>query len=138
MPQICIIQKNFGTCSSMIQTQLKFGDSLYLSQLKWGISTWKNETNEDVSAVGILPRMIFEDSIGAAFLEEDGNVYSYPRYIIFCLRHFGDMACIYLKHIFIQNGRTVVLYKKEVLGQIDSRNVNHLLSCDFTGNSDGG
>lgn len=106
MPQICIHQKNFGTCSPMIQTQLEFGDSLYLSQLKWEISIQKYETNEDVSTVDIPRGMIFEDSIGVILLEEDGKVYSYPRYIIFCLRHLGDMACIYLKHTF--NGMDIV------------------------------
>lgn len=105
-PQIYINQKNFGTYSPMIQTQLFYGGSLYLNQLKWGISTQKYETNVDVSAVDIPLGMIFEDSIGATLLEETGKIYSYPRYVIFCLRHFADMACIYLKHIF--NGMDIV------------------------------
>lgn len=100
MPQICINKRNFDTYSPMIQTQLEYGESLYLSQLKWGISMQKYETSIDSSAVNIQPKMIFEDSIGAALLEGQEEIDSYFSYIVFCVRHFADMACIYLKHIF--------------------------------------
>ena len=107
MPQICINQKNFGTYSPMIQTQFESGGtSLYLAQLKAGIRVQKYETSMDDSAEDIPMAMVFEDSTGASLLQGAGKIYSYPRYVIFCISHFADMACIYLKHIF--NGMDIV------------------------------
>lgn len=107
MPQIYINQKHFETYSPMIQTHLNSDESmsLYLNQLRWGIYMQKYETNVDVTVSDIQPGMVFRDAIGETLLERD-KVYSYPRYLLFCIRHFGDMACIYLKHIF--NGLDIV------------------------------
>lgn len=106
-PQICINQKHFNTYSPMIQTQEYYGgQSLYLNQLKWGISVQKYETNMDVSAENVPTGMIFADSVGTALLEKDGEIDSYFSYILFFVRHFADMTCNYLKHIF--NGLDIV------------------------------
>lgn len=106
MPQICINKVHFNTYSPMIQTQSGVGKSLYLRQLEWGIYVQKYESNMDEAAKNIPAAMIYEDSIGTRLLEQNGEIDSYLSYIKFCIRHFADMACIYLKHIF--NGLDIV------------------------------
>lgn len=64
MPQAGINYKHFNTWSPMIQTQLDLGESLHLSQLEWGISMQKYETNIDDTVEDIPAGMIFEDTIG--------------------------------------------------------------------------
>ena len=115
MPQVCINHKHFNTWSPMIQTQLHFGESLYLSQLEWGVSMQKYETNIDDTVEDIPAGMVFEDLTGKEILEEEGGIDSYFSYVRFCFRHLADMACIYLKHIF--NGMDIVypmIYIKNV------------------------
>lgn len=115
MPQVCINHKHFNTWSPMIQTQLHFGESLYLSQLEWGVSMQKYETNIDDTVEDIPAGMVFEDLTGKEILEEGGGIDSYFSYVRFCFRHLADMACIYLKHIF--NGMDIVypmIYIKNV------------------------
>lgn len=105
MPQIRINRAHFNTYSPMVQTQVDRGESLYLSQLKWGIIMQKYETNIDKSVKDVSAGMAFKDSIGEAILEKE-EIDSYFTYIIFCIRHFADMTCIYLKHIF--NGLDII------------------------------
>ncbi len=103
-PQSAINHANAGTYHPAILTY-DSGDSLFLKQLGWGISYQKYETTLDVEQWG-SPSVYFEDQIGKRLVEKDGGFGSYWEYIQFVCRHFADVACIYMKHIF--NGMDLV------------------------------
>lgn len=104
IPQIQINHVNFGSYSPFVLTSNDFEGSLYLAQLNWGVTTQKYETNCDTE-VYENAAMNFRDVIGERLLG-GGSLDSYSAYIKFCVKHFADMALIYLKHIF--NGLDIV------------------------------
>ena len=118
VPQIIINKASFCTYSPLIQTQIQFGESLYLQQLFWGVGMQRYETNFNLD---IFPeyRVVFKDFIGEKLLEQDGitSFTSYLDYIKFVISHFFDVCIMYIRHLF--NGLDIVytnVYIKNLYG----------------------
>lgn len=117
LPQMIINKYNFNVISPMIQTELFYnGQSLYLMQLSWGITTQKYETNINLN---IYPEygVHFYDPLGLQLLksEEIDGFSNYIQYIVFVFHHIIDMALIYLKHLF--NGIDLI-YREQYITNI--------------------
>lgn len=103
-PQSAINHANTGTYHPAILTYGS-SDSLFLKQLNWGICYQKYETTLDMEQWG-SNSVYFKDRIGNRLIKKEGEFASYGEYIQFVCKHFADVACIYMKHIF--NGMDLV------------------------------
>ena len=99
-PQAYINHHNFQTSSPFIQTQRSLGNSLYLSQLKWGLEIQRYETS--ISSDYPRPQMYFYDKHGLLLSEtiDIGSINNYMDYIRNALKYPLDFKVMYFKHLF--------------------------------------
>ncbi|MCF7557871.1 hypothetical protein [Pseudomonas petrae] len=98
-PQMVINKKYNDNFSPLITTGLQ-GDSLYVSQLMWGLIVDRYETYIEKGKAGGTP-VFYANSRGIEILKEKGVDLTSPRlsdYVDIALKHPADLLTIYLRH----------------------------------------
>ncbi|MFL5729336.1 MAG: hypothetical protein ACJ75J_07600 [Cytophagaceae bacterium] len=106
-PQVYINYHQYGRITPFVQTTIGSQQgSLYLMQLKWGMSVQKYETNvgHDYPA---MPVIYWDTEGNSLYKQEQGDsVQNYTDYLRLLVRHPLVFSSIYCRHIF--NGMDIV------------------------------
>jgi hypothetical protein len=98
-PQMAINKKYHDNFSPLITTGLQ-GDSLYVSQLMWGLIVDRYETYIEKDKAGGTP-VFYANTRGIELLKEQGVDLTNPHisdYVEIALKHPGALFTIYLRH----------------------------------------
>ena len=98
-PQMAINKKYYDNFSPFITTGLQ-GDSLYVSQLMWGLIVDRYETYIEKGQAGGTP-VFYANTRGIELLKEQGVDLTNPHmsdYVEIALNHPGALLTIYLRH----------------------------------------
>ncbi|GAB2952678.1 hypothetical protein GCM10027048_17340 [Hymenobacter coalescens] len=109
-PQFAINVRHFKQYTPLVLTWKNPAEpqSLYLSQLAWGLAIQKYETTIDPTYPD--PRIMYVDQVGQRIMDEEQISFVYglrdlKHYLVAVSRHVPDMVALYARHAF--NGMDV-------------------------------
>jgi hypothetical protein len=104
-PQLAINVRHFGQYTPLVLTwkNPKEPQSLYLSQLAWGLAVQKYETTIDPTYPD--PRIMYVDQVGQRIMDEEQISFVYglrdlSHYLRAVSHHGPDMVALYARHVF--------------------------------------